>query len=67
MIDGLANSVVESDIVVSPHPTGSAENWAGNGFFVEKKVVSSTKEGRRQADPAKERSWSIIGGRKHYA
>ena len=28
MIDGLKNSVVETDIVPSPHPTGSKENFA---------------------------------------
>ena len=67
MIDGLANTVVETDILASPHPTGSQENWAGNAFVTRKKVLETTGEAARDADPLNERSWSIAGTRKHYA
>jgi primary-amine oxidase len=32
MIDGLNNSVVETEVHRMTEKTGSAENWAGNGF-----------------------------------
>lgn len=67
MIDGLANTVVETDILASPHPTGSEENWAGNAFITRKKVLETTGEAARDADPLNERGWSIAGTRKHYA
>ncbi|KAG1848527.1 copper amine oxidase [Suillus subalutaceus] len=47
MIDGLYNSVVESDIVPLSAPTGSKENFAGNGFVVKDKVLKSQVQGRR--------------------
>ncbi|KAL7417323.1 copper amine oxidase [Mrakia frigida] len=67
MIDGLANTVVESDIITSPHLTGSQENFAGNAFVARKKVLETTGEAARDADPLNERSWSIAGTRRHYA
>lgn len=32
MIDGINNSIQETEIHPLDAPTGSAENWAGNGF-----------------------------------
>lgn len=32
MIDGLNNSITETEILPMEAPTGSSENWAGNGF-----------------------------------
>lgn len=65
MLDGLANSVQENDIVMSTHPTGSTENWAGNAFQVKKTLLKTTAEGRRDVDERKSRSWSIHGSRTH--
>lgn len=67
MLDGLANSVVETDIIQSAHPTGSEENWAGNAFGAVKTVLRHTGEGKRMACADKERSWSIIGPRVNRA
>ncbi|KAH0591411.1 hypothetical protein H2248_001488 [Termitomyces sp. 'cryptogamus'] len=67
MIDGLYNSVVESDTIPIPNaPTGSTLNFAGNGFISRETVL--TTEGGRHFDWAKERRWKIINSaRKHYA
>lgn len=67
MIDGINNSVVETDIAPIPYPTGSAENFAGNGFSATRTILESTSVGGRPSDASKERSWSIAGNRKHYA
>ncbi|KAG6887954.1 hypothetical protein C0992_010057 [Termitomyces sp. T32_za158] len=66
MIDGLCNSVVESDIIPLPAPTGSISNFGGNAF-VSKETVLTTEAGR-QFDWAKERRWKIVNNaRKHHA
>ncbi|KAF8530017.1 copper amine oxidase [Hysterangium stoloniferum] len=70
MIDGLLNSVVESDVVALANaPTGSKENWAGNAFTVEERTLLSAKEGGRDYDFEKDRRWTIVntGAGKHYA
>ncbi|KAG2050365.1 hypothetical protein BDR06DRAFT_960323 [Suillus hirtellus] len=60
MVDGLYNSVVESDIVPLSAPTGSKENFAGNGFVVKDKVLKSqVQDGARDFDWARERRWRI--------
>lgn len=63
MVDGLYNSVVESDIVPLSAPTGSKENFAGNGFVVKDKVLKSqVQDGARDFDWARERRWRITNG-----
>ncbi|KAN0100146.1 Copper amine oxidase, enzyme domain containing protein [Tylopilus felleus] len=60
MLDGLHNSVVESDIVSLAAPTGSKENFAGNGFQVkERTLTDQVKDGARDFDWAAERRWKI--------
>jgi len=67
-VDGLRNTVIESDVVPLVAPTGSAENYAGNGFVVEEHVISTAKEGGRSYDFAKDRRWTIVNREKlHYA
>ncbi|KAG8834242.1 hypothetical protein FRC17_009318 [Serendipita sp. 399] len=67
-IDGPLNTLLESDIVPLNSPTGSAENWAGNGFLVNERVVKTAAEGGRSYDFAKDRRWTIVNrGKKHYA
>ncbi|KZT38380.1 peroxisomal copper amine oxidase [Sistotremastrum suecicum HHB10207 ss-3] len=68
MIDGLSNSVLESDIVAVDAPTGSAENFAGNAFYAKETVLKSAKEGARLFDAEADRRWTIINpARKHYS
>lgn len=67
MLDGLANTAVETDIERSPFPTGSSENWAGNAFGAVNKLIKTTGESKRMACAEKERSWSVVGPRKHSA
>ncbi|KAJ2933135.1 hypothetical protein H1R20_g3948, partial [Candolleomyces eurysporus] len=67
MIDGLKNTVIESDVIPLPDaPTGSASNYAGNAFISQDTVIEN--ETGRQYDFTKERRWRIVNsGRKHYA
>jgi primary-amine oxidase len=67
MIDGLNNSVVESDIIPLPDaPTGSAMNFAGNAFISQDTILKT--ESARSYDYQKERRWKIINpSRKHYS
>ncbi|KAK0550633.1 peroxisomal copper amine oxidase [Tilletia horrida] len=68
MIDGQENSIVEQEIQALPEPTGSAENWAGNGFIAKTRVLQTTGEGVRDANPLAERSWTFVNeNSKHYA
>ena len=66
MIDGLKNTVIESDILPLDAPTGSKENFAGNAFI--SKDTPITVESGRPYDFAKERRWRIVNSaKKHYA
>lgn len=68
MIDGLSNSVEETDIVPSDFPTGSPENFAGNGFYARKTIIRDPVEGAREWDAEVDRKWTIVNeSRKHYA
>ncbi|KAL0951982.1 hypothetical protein HGRIS_008635 [Hohenbuehelia grisea] len=67
MIDGLNNTVIESDILPLPDaPTGSTANFAGNAFISRDNVL--TKEGGRPYSYETERRWRIVNpARKHYS
>ncbi|GAA5995428.1 uncharacterized protein JCM10292_005167 [Rhodotorula paludigena] len=68
MIDGLNNSVVETEVKRVDAPTGSAENWAGNGFYSTKRELKTTHEGVRDPSPADSRIWSIVNpAKQHYS
>ncbi|KZT52940.1 hypothetical protein CALCODRAFT_557812 [Calocera cornea HHB12733] len=68
MVDGLHNSVLETDVVASPYPTGSDENYAGNAFTTRSTLIRTTAEGERQWDADADRRWTIINRRRpHYA
>jgi primary-amine oxidase len=69
MIDGIKNSVVESDIVPLPNaPTGSAANFAGNAFVVHEKVLKTAREGACDYNWETDRRWRIVNpARTHYA
>ncbi|KAG8683356.1 hypothetical protein FRC09_016132 [Ceratobasidium sp. 395] len=66
MVDGINNTLVESDIVPYPHPTGSAENYAGNGFISVDNPV--TRSSGREYNHKTDRRWRITNpSRTHYA
>jgi primary-amine oxidase len=66
MVDGLQNSVVETDIMPLPHPTGSAENFAGNAFIATDTVLKT--ESGRDYEAGTERRWRIVNpARQHYS
>ncbi|KAK0500956.1 copper amine oxidase [Armillaria luteobubalina] len=67
MIDGINNSVIESDVVPLPNAsTGSDLNFAGNAFVQEDTVLK--KEAGRDWDWEKERKWKIVNpARQHYS
>jgi primary-amine oxidase len=67
MLDGIRNSVIESDIVSLSAPTGSKENFAGNAFHVKERVLKDqAKDGARDFDWAAERRWKVANlNRRH--
>ncbi|KAF8204095.1 copper amine oxidase [Pholiota molesta] len=66
MIDGVNNSLVESDIFPVDAATGSKDNFAGNAFYSKDTVIKN--EAGRPYDFAKERRWRIVNpARQHYA
>ncbi|CAO1618809.1 unnamed protein product [Jaminaea pallidilutea] len=67
-LDGPNNSIVEQEIAELEAPTGSDENWAGNGFTTKKRFLETAGEGVRDANPRDERTWSIVNEDvRHYA
>lgn len=61
MVDGLQNTVVETDILpLSNAPTGHAANHLGNAFITRGTPVAVASEGARDFDYEKDRRWSII-------
>jgi primary-amine oxidase len=66
MVDGVNNTLIESDILPYPHPTESAENYAGNGFISVDNPV--TKASGRDYSHQTDRRWRIANpSRTHYA
>jgi len=67
MIDGLDNSVVETDIVPLPNaPTRSQANYAGNAFITQDTVLKDQAEGARDYDFDKDRRWRIVNPSKQH-
>lgn len=68
MIDGINNSVIETDAVPVDAPTGSDDNYFGNGFIARKKVLDTTADGARTYDHEAGRQWSLVNeSKRHYA
>jgi primary-amine oxidase len=67
MIDGLGNSLVETDVIPLPDaPTGSAANHAGNAFIAQDTVIRNA--GGREWDYTTDRKWKIVNAAKtHYS
>ncbi|KAF5352380.1 hypothetical protein D9756_006147 [Leucocoprinus leucothites] len=66
MVDGLKNTVIESDVHPLDAPTGSKENFAGNGFYsADTRLATETG---RPYNIDKERRWRIVNTqRRHYS
>ena len=68
MVDGLANSVVETDVLPAAANYGSPENYAGNAFQIRDRVLRLASEGAREWDASTDRRWRIVNaGKTHYA
>ncbi|ELU40085.1 peroxisomal copper amine oxidase [Rhizoctonia solani AG-1 IA] len=66
MVDGINNTVIESDIKPYPYATGSAENYAGNGFISVDTPV--TEASGREYSHETDRRWRIVNrSRTHYS
>ena len=61
MIDGLTNSVVETDIIPVEADTGSDENYAGNAFVAESTILKTATG--RDYSYERDRRWSVAHGR----
>ena len=68
MVDGLLNSVIETDVLPLSAGYGSPENFAGNAFQVHDRVLRRANEGAREWDAAADRRWRIVSaGKRHHA
>ena len=68
MVDGLLNSVVETDVLPATAEYGSPENFAGNAFQVHERVLRRANEGARSWDAFTDRRWRIVSaGKRHHA
>ncbi|KAK4704122.1 primary-amine oxidase, partial [Phenoliferia sp. Uapishka_3] len=68
MIDGLNNSVSETEVHQVEAPTGSPDNWAGNGFYANRTILGTTAEGARMSNALTGRHWTILNEDKtHYS
>ena len=56
----LKNSVIETDVVSLAAKTGSAENYAGNGFTTETRTIQTEGDGARAYDALKDRRYARI-------
>jgi primary-amine oxidase len=59
-IDGDNNSAATSDAKPSPHPTGSKENYYGNGFYAEKTTFRTVKDSLTKFDGSTARTWDLF-------
>ncbi|BFZ64877.1 hypothetical protein YB2330_006030 [Saitoella coloradoensis] len=63
-VDGVNNSVMQSDAMPSPHPPGSEENPYGNAFFCQKTVLKTTAEAACDYNHETSRTWDIVNPSK---
>ena len=68
MVDGLLNSVIETDVLPATAGYGSAENFAGNAFQIHDRVLRRANEGAREWDASADRRWRVVSaGKRHHA
>lgn len=67
MIDGLTNSVVETDVIPVEADTGSDENYAGNAFVAESTTLKTATG--RDYSYERDRRWCIVNPKSepHYS
>lgn len=67
MVDGLSNTVVETDVIALPDaPTGSPQNFAGNAFTTRTTPIAKASDGGRNFDLSTDRRWSIASTNKKH-
>lgn len=64
MVDGIANSVAQIDVIPSDLPTGHPGNEFGNAFYPTTSIFDDTDSAKTMADPSKSRTWKIINEAK---
>ena len=68
MVNGLLNSVIETDVLPATARYGSAENFAGNAFQIHDRVLRQANEGAREWAASADRRWRIVSaGKRHHA
>lgn len=67
MVDGLHNSVIETDVHAVPDPVGSVANFAGNAFTTTSQTLQTS--GGRDYSFERDRRWRIVNPRAapHYS
>lgn len=66
MVDGLLNSVIETDVLPTTAEYGSPENFAGNAFQIHDRVLRRANEGAREWDASADRRWRIVSAEKRH-
>lgn len=65
MVDGLYNTVVETDVLTLPDaPTGSETNHAGNAFITRDIPIATQGQGARDVSYETDRRWTITNPKK---
>lgn len=59
-VDGVNNSIIQSDAVASDYPVGSPENYYGNGFYCKKTPLRTSLEAATDYCHETSRAWDII-------
>ncbi|KAG8870850.1 hypothetical protein FRB97_009307 [Tulasnella sp. 331] len=68
MVDGLQNTVVQTDIVCDEGPMGSEENYAGNGFMPIDLRITKNTLAIQDYDSEMDRRWRIVNpNKRHYS
>ena len=63
-VDGVNNSVLQSDALSSDYAVGSPENYYGNGFYCKKTPLRTSLEAATNYCHETNRSWDIINPNK---
>jgi primary-amine oxidase len=68
MVDGLLNSVIETDVLPATTGYSSPENFAGDAFHIHDRVLRQANEGAHKWDASADRRWCIVSvGKRHHA
>ena len=64
MVDGLHNSVVETDVISLPYDAHS--NHAGNAFMTQSTTISKARDGARDINYEGDRRWAIVNPKRRH-